>query len=235
MTGKPHDRRPRILLVDDHPLMRRGVRELLERVGGYEVVGEAADGAAAFALVEETHPDLVVCDVNLPDTDGIDLLARLIARQPDLRTIVLTLHHDDERLHRAFAVGVAAFASKDAPGQDLLDFVSRVLAGEEPIRAQLGRQASAQLSTAELRKRAAASDLGGSPLTPRELEILAAAARGLSNKEIARELRCSDQTVKNHLTNIMRKTETGDRVQAVLLGLRRGWIVIPPAEPEARA
>ncbi|MFN8540960.1 MAG: response regulator transcription factor, partial [Thermomicrobiales bacterium] len=99
-----------------------------------------------------------------------------------------------------------------------------------PIREQLaGRAPAARLSTAELRERAAAAEVGGSPLTPRETEVLAAAGRGLSNKEIARALGCSDQTVKNHLTAIMRKTETGDRTQAVLLGLRRGWIAIEPA------
>ncbi len=219
--------RPRVLLVDDHPLMRRGVRELLDRSDEYDIVGEASDGAAALALAAETRPDLVICDVNLPDIDGIALLGRLLVQQPGLRGVILTLHRDDERIRRAFAAGVAAFASKEWPGQELLSTLRRVVAGEDPIRDQLaGRAPDARLSTAELRERAAVSEVGGSPLTPRETEVLAAAGRGLSNKEIARELGCSDQTVKNHLTAIMRKTETGDRTQAVLLGFRRGWIAV---------
>jgi DNA-binding NarL/FixJ family response regulator len=219
--------RVRVLLVDDHPLMRRGVRELLERQGTYDIVGEAANGEEALALAAEARPDLVVCDVNLPDADGINLLAQMLARQPGMRAVTLTLHRDDERLRRAVAAGIVAFASKEWPGPVLLDTLRRVVAGEEPIREQLAnRVPTARLSTAELRERAAAAEVSGSPLTPRETEVLAAAGRGLSNKEIARALGCSDQTVKNHLTAIMRKTETGDRTQAVLLGLRRGWIAI---------
>jgi DNA-binding NarL/FixJ family response regulator len=227
--------RVRVMLVDDHPLMRRGVRELLERHGTYDIVGEAANGADALAMAAETRPELIVSDVNLPDADGIDLLARLLALQPGLRAVALTLHQDDERLRRAVAAGIMAFASKEWPGPVLLDTLRRVVAGEEPIREQLaGRAPTARLSTAELRERAAAAEVGGSPLTPRETEVLAAAGRGLSNKEIARALGCSDQTVKNHLTAIMRKTETGDRTQAVLLGLRRGWIAIEPAAASER-
>jgi DNA-binding NarL/FixJ family response regulator len=224
--------RVRVMLVDDHPLMRRGVSELLQRQTEYEIVGEAANGADALALAADLRPDLVISDVNLPDIDGIDLLDRLLRRQPGLRTVALTLHRDDEHLRRAVAAGVAAFASKEWRGALLLETLGRVIAGEEPIRDQLaGRVPAARVSTAELRERAAASEVGGSPLTARETEVLAAAGRGLSNKEIARELGCSDQTVKNHLTNIMRKTETGDRTQAVLLGFRRGWIVVEPVEP----
>ena len=225
--------RVRVLLVDDHPLMRRGVRELLQRQGEYEIVGEAANGADALALAEETRPDLVICDINLPDADGIDLLARLLARQPGLRAVALTLHQDDERLRRAVAAGIAAYASKEWSAPVLLDILRRVVAGEEPIRELLaGRAPVARISTAELRERAAAAEVGGSPLTPRETEVLAAAGRGLSNKEIARALGCSDQTVKNHLTAIMRKTDTGDRTQAVLLGFRRGWISVQPGESD---
>lgn len=225
--------RVRVLLVDDHPLMRRGVRELLQRQGEYDIVGEAANGADAIALADETRPDLAICDLNLPDADGIELLGRLLVRQPGLRAVALTLHQDDERLRRAVAAGIAAYASKEWPGDVLLDTLRRVMAGEEPIRELLaGRGPVTRISTAELRERAAAAEVGGSPLTPRETEVLAAAGRGLSNKEIARALGCSDQTVKNHLTAIMRKTDTGDRTQAVLLGFRRGWISVQAGESD---
>ena len=217
--------RVRVLLVDDHPLLRRGVGELLERAGTCDVVGEAATGAEALALAAEVRPDLVLCDVNLPDTDGIDLVARLLARQPGLRAVLLTLHTDDAHLRRAVAAGAAGFASKERPGAALLATIRRVAAGEEPIRDLLrGIPDTRRAPAAALRDRAATGELGSSPLTARETEVLAALARGLSNKEASRALSVSDQTVKNHVTSILRKLAVNDRTQAVIYALRNNWI-----------
>jgi DNA-binding NarL/FixJ family response regulator len=220
----------RIVLVDDHPLMRRGVAEVLGVADGCAVVGEAGSGAEARALVAELRPDLVLCDVNLPDCDGIDLVAELLDAQPGLRAVMLTLHSDDVHLRRAVAAGAAGFARKDRPSAALLSIIRRVAAGEEPIRELLRVPDARRASAADLRDRAATGAIGSSPLTARETEVLAAIARGLSNKELAVSLGVSDQTVKNHVTAILRKLAVNDRTQAVMLGLRRGWIALDLAD-----
>ncbi|CAN5924348.1 response regulator transcription factor [soil metagenome] len=222
----------RVLVVDDHPLFRAGLELVLARHAGLEVVGAATNAAEALRLVEETLPDLVLCDINLPDLDGIELTRRLRRRYPKIRVIVVTLHMDDERILAALHAGAAGFLTKDAAGEELVALIRRVGNGEYPINdLVLARAGVASRLLDEFRgltERAAAHADREifSPITPRELMVLDAAAHGQSNKEIARALAISDQTVKNHMTAILRKLAVNDRTQAVTQALRHGWLTL---------
>ena len=218
----------RILLVDDHPLFRQGVIWMLNNQPDLEIVGEVADGQAAIQQADILLPDLVLCDINLPGMNGLEVTRILKRRHPQMAVIILTLHEDDEQLFHAIRVGASAYAIKDIAGQDLISLIRRVGRGEYLINENvLSRPFVASKVLDQFRELATldeASDTVFSPLTPREVEILDCVARGNSNKEIARLLSISDQTVKNHITSILRKLAVNDRTQAVIYALRHGWI-----------
>ena len=218
----------RILLVDDHPLFRQGVIWMLNNQPDLEIVGEVADGQGAIQQADILLPDLVLCDINLPGMNGLEVTRILKRRHPQMAVIILTLHEDDEQLFHAIRVGASAYAIKDIAGQDLISLIRRVGRGEYLINENvLSRPFVASKVLDQFRELATldeASDTVFSPLTPREVEILDCVARGNSNKEIARLLSISDQTVKNHITSILRKLAVNDRTQAVIYALRHGWI-----------
>ncbi len=222
--------RLRILVVDDHPLFRAGLQLALSRRDDLEVVGAAADAAEAMQLIEQTLPDLVLCDINLPDMDGLDLTRRLRRLYPQIAVIVVTLHMDDERVLAALHAGAAGFLTKDTSGEELVTLIRRVGGGDYPIndlvlaRAGVATRLLDQFRNLSDQAAAHADREVFSPLTPRELGVLDAAAHGQSNKEIARALAISDQTVKNHMTAILRKLAVNDRTQAVIQALRHGWL-----------
>ena len=218
----------RILLVDDHPLFRQGVTWTLGNQPDLDIVGEVADGQAAIQQADVLLPDLVLCDINLPGMNGLEVTRILKRRHPQMAVIILTLHEDDEQLFHAIRVGASAYAIKDIAAQDLISLIRRVGRGEYLINENvLSRPFVASKVLDQFRELATldeASDTVFSPLTPREVEILDCVARGNSNKEIARLLSISDQTVKNHITSILRKLAVNDRTQAVIYALRHGWI-----------
>jgi len=218
----------RILLIDDHPLFRQGVTWTLSNQPDLEIVGEVADGQAAIQQADILVPDLVLCDINLPGMNGLEVTRILKRRHPQMAVIILTLHEDDEQLFHAIRVGASAYAIKDIAAQDLISLIRRVGRGEYLINENvLSRPFVASKVLDQFRELATldeAADTVFSPLTPREVEILDCVARGNSNKEIARLLSISDQTVKNHITSILRKLAVNDRTQAVIYALRHGWI-----------
>jgi DNA-binding NarL/FixJ family response regulator len=218
----------RILVVDDHPLFRQGLEWILASDPGWAIVGQAGDVAQALDLAERAYPDLVLCDLNLPDGDGLALARQLRRLYPRIRVIIVTLHMDDEVILGALRAGAAAFVTKDTPGEAMLATIRRVARGEYPINDRVAEYpgvAARLLDQFRDLEAAADTEAGAfSPLTPRELGVLEAAAGGQSNKEIARALAISDQTVKNHMTAIMRKLAVNDRTQAVMHALRRGWL-----------
>ncbi|MCC6628051.1 MAG: response regulator transcription factor [Chloroflexi bacterium] len=222
--------RTRILLVDDHPLFRQGIRWTLEAHHDMEVVGEVSDGQAAIQQADFLTPDVIVCDINLPGMNGLEVTRILRRRHPQCAIIVLTMHQDDEQLFNSIRVGAAAYATKDISPEELVSMVRRVGHGEYLINENvLSRPFVASRVLDEFRELSqvdSATESVFSPLTPREVEILDCVARGNSNKEIARLLSISDQTVKNHITSILRKLAVNDRTQAVIYALRHGWIKI---------
>lgn len=222
-------KRLRVVLVDDHPLYRQGVRHALEAASDIRVVGEASDGQAAIQMADTLSPDVLLCDINLPGLSGLEAARVIRRRNPRIGLIVLTVHEDDEQLFEAIKVGVAAFSTKDVGQDRLVEMVRRVGRGESLMGEQVVlRPLVAARALRQFQGQTARGEEQGllTPLTGREIEILDCIARGMSNKEIARHLLISDQTVKNHITSILRKLAVNDRTQAVIYALRRGWIRI---------
>jgi DNA-binding NarL/FixJ family response regulator len=220
--------RVQILIVDDHPLFRRGIRWSLEAENDLVVAGEAADGHEAITMVDKLSPDVVLLDINLPGMNGIEVARLLKRRHPRLGIVIVTMHEDDEQLFNAIRVGAAAYVTKDVDPSYIVGIIRRVARGEYLINENVLSHpfvASRVLDQfRELARMDHESESVFSPLTPREVEILDCVARGNSNKEIASLLGISDQTVKNHITSILRKLQVNDRTQAVIYALRHGWI-----------
>lgn len=225
----------RVLLVEDHPMFRRGLRRMLEETGRYLIVGEATNGHEAIHLTDVHHPELVIMDVQLPGVTGLKIARILRKQHPTTRIAFLSMHVDDERLFEAIRAGATAFLTKDFDCETLLDSLRRVLAGENLINTMiLSRPQLAWRVLSEFRNQGSNPntflDNGASalPLSARETEVLDCVAQGLSNKEIADALFVTEQTVKNHMTSVLRKLDVNDRVQAVLYAVKNGWIEIGP-------
>lgn len=217
-----------IIIVDDHPLYRRGIRWSLESEHDMLVVGEAGDGPSAVQQIDLLSPDVVLIDINMPLMSGLEVTRVVKRRHPQTAVVILTMHEDDEQLFHAIRVGAQAYATKDVEAEELIRLIRRVARGEYLINENvLSRPFVASRVLDQFREQSAI-DTGGekifSPLTPREVEILDCVAQGNSNKEIAQILAISDQTVKNHITSILRKLAVNDRTQAVIYALRHGWI-----------
>ncbi|WP_433077569.1 response regulator [Dactylosporangium sp. CA-052675] len=209
----------RVLLVDDQRLVRAGLRMLCESVDDLDVVGEAADGAAAVRLAEQLRPDVVLMDLRMPGVDGTTATARILAARPSARIVVLTTFDDDEHLYPALAAGACGFLVKDATPQELLDGVRRAAAGDSPFTPAVLRRLVARAVLAE---RAPAAPAAPPPnLTAREAEVLALVGAGLSNPEVAARLGLGVTTVKTHVANLMTKTGSANRVQLAVYAAGR--------------
>ncbi|CAN5822400.1 response regulator transcription factor [soil metagenome] len=226
--------RIQVLVVDDHPLFRRGIVWSLESESDMVVVGEAADGEEALTMADDLTPDVMVLDINLPEINGIEVARIVKRRSPRIGVVMVTMHEDDEQLFNAIRVGAAAYCTKDVDPSQIVGVIRRVAKGEYLINENVLSHpfvASRVLDQfRELARIDHTRDAVFSPLTPREVEILDCVARGNSNKEIASILGISDQTVKNHITSILRKLQVNDRTQAVIYALRHGWIKLTGEE-----
>lgn len=220
--------RTRVVIVDDHPIFRHGVRYTLEASGEFEVVGEAADGQRAIQMAEALNPDVMLVDINLPGLNGLEVARVVRRRLPQTALIILTVYEDDEQLFNAIKVGAAAYSPKDISPEQLLQITRLVAQGHYLINENvLSRPFVASRVLKQFRELASVEQEGHmvfAPLTGREVEILDCIARGRSNKQIAMDLNISDQTVKNHITAILRKLNVNDRTQAVIYAMRHGWI-----------
>lgn len=210
--------RIRILVADDHALVREGTRRILEREEDLEVVGEAADGEEAVALAGRLLPDVAVIDVGMPGMNGIEATRRIKEEHPEIGVLVLTVHDDDPYVYAILEAGAAGYLLKDVHGSELVDAVRSVRAGEAVLHPAIARKV--------LRRFRPAGGPGdaGARLTEREVEVLRLAARGLSNKQIGAALGLSARTVQVHLGRIFRKLGVASRTEAVIRGLRRGLI-----------
>ncbi|MDO4263598.1 MAG: response regulator transcription factor [Deinococcus sp.] len=208
-----------LLLADDHPVVRKGTRELLEAEADLRVLGEASSGAEVVALAQELRPDIVLMDMSMPDMTGVEATRRIKAGQGRVSVLVLSSYDDDAYVFAALEAGAAGYLLKEASEEELLRAVRAVAAGESVLHPSIARKVMARFSA----QAPAEMDLT-EDLSPRELEVLRAAARGGSNKEIARTLGISPRTVQVHLGNVFSKLNVGSRTEAVLAGIRRGWV-----------
>lgn len=214
----------RVLLVDDHPVLRQGTAQLLDAETGLSVVGEAGDGQEALDLVESLAPDVIVMDIRMPRMSGIEATRHLRQHSPQARVLILTAHDDDEYVFSLLQAGASGYLLKSAPVDQLIQAIREVNEGQMPLDPAIRNKLVLQLSSED-----SAPDTeppSGAQLTPREFEVLRLLARGLSNRSIGLELTISNRTVQAHLTNIFSKMNVGSRVEAVLEAIRRGWLTI---------
>ena len=220
-----------ILLVDDHTLFRVGMRQILEREPGFEIVGEADDTRSAFDLAVQLSPDIILMDLSLPAPGGIETTQRIKRELPSAGIIVLAVNEDEDALFDAIKAGAAAFILKDVGPDDLVTIIRRVAIGEYLINDKVfAKPAVASRVLKEFRELAVYGQEAApifAPLSPREVEILDNIAQGMTNKQVAYALSISEQTVKNHMSSILRKLSVNDRTQAVVYAMRQGWIRMP--------
>jgi DNA-binding NarL/FixJ family response regulator len=220
-----------ILLVDDHALFRVGVRNILEKEPGFEIVGEADDTRGAFDLSVQLSPDIILMDLSLPAPGGIETTQRIKRELPSAGIIVLAVNEDEDALFDAIKAGAAAFILKDVAPDDLVAIIRRVASGEYLINDKVfAKPAVASRVLKEFRELAIYGQEAApifAPLSPREVEILDNIAQGMTNKQVAYALSISEQTVKNHMSSILRKLSVNDRTQAVVYAMRQGWIRMP--------
>ena len=221
----------RIMIVDDHPMYRIGLRRLLESDPRLAVVAEAENGHQALHEADIHKPSVVLMDVQLPGVTGIHVASALRRERPTTAVVFLSMHVDDDRLFSAVRVGAAAFLTKDAEPQRILDTVHSVLKGENLLHQavltnpELARRVLGEFRTLSDGNTAPAPEVA---LSPRELEVLDCLVMGHSNKEIGDALFITEQTVKNHMTSVLRKLQVDDRVAALRYAVTRRWAEIGP-------
>ena len=217
-VGRTDDQaRPiRVLVVDDHVVVRRGIRALLGTVDEVQVVGEARDGEEALERVKALHPDVILLDLLMPRMNGIEVTRRLVEEDPKTRILVLTSFAADDQVFPAIKAGALGYLLKDTGPEELVRAIRQVYRGESSLAPTVARKVLQELS------RPSDRPLTPEPLTERELEVLQVVARGLSNQDIAAELMISEATVRTHVSNILGKLHLASRTQAALYALREG-------------
>lgn len=215
----------KVLLADDHALVREGTRRLLEAERDIRVVAEAGDGFETVREAERTHPHVAIVDVAMPNMSGIEATRRIKSLQPNIAVLALTAYDDDQYILALLDAGAAGFLLKDVRGHELVEAVRAVSRGESVLQPRVAARAARRAVTGK-----AQQPVTVPPLSEREMEVLREAARGLPNKDIARRLNLSVRTIHTHLGNIFTKLAVGSRTEAVLLALRRGWIALEDTE-----
>ena len=226
----------RIMIVDDHPLFREGLRRVLEAEDDILVEAEVADGHEAIALARQIHPDVVLLDISLPSMNGLQVTREIKASLPDTAVINLTAYHDEEQIIHAINAGASAYYPKEVMPDTLMFAVRHVTQGQWVIDDRvLNEDELGDWLFDQYRQIAATGIVDDSrfvPLSAREMEVLQYVVRGSSNKGIAYALQISQQTVKNHISSILRKLDAKDRTEAAVYALRHGWIRLADTKPE---
>jgi two-component system, NarL family, response regulator LiaR len=207
----------RVLIVDDHAIVRKGIRALLATKRDIQVVAEAGDGVEAVAMAQAHHPDVVLMDLMMPRMDGIEATRQITTVQPSPRVLVLTSFAADEQVFPAIKAGALGYLLKDSGPQELIQAIRQVYCGEPSLDPSVARKVLTELS------HPVKKPLTPEPLTVRELEILRLVAQGKSNKEIARELVIAEETVHTHVSSILNKLHLASRTQAALYALKEGF------------
>ena len=210
----------RVMLADDHAVVRKGIREFLEAESDIVVVAEAVDGNQAVDLVAQHEPDVAVLDIQMPGAGGIEATRRIRAEYPDVRVLVLTAYDEDPYIFALLQAGASGYILKTAGSRELAEAVRAVHRGESALDPAVAHKVVQQLTSGRPHGAQAAVEA----LTERELDVLRLAAKGMTNKAIGRALDISDRTVQGHLANIYGKLSVGSRTEAVTEALKLGWI-----------
>ena len=207
----------RILISDDHPVVRAGLRGMLSGEPGFEVVGEAENGKEAVALTGEHRPDVVLMDLRMPEMDGVTAIRHIRAEYPDVQIPVLTTYESDADILRAIETGATGYLLKETPREELFGAIRQVAEGKSPLAPGVAARLMQRMR-----------DTDEEALSTREIEVLELVARGTSNKEIAKQLWVSETTIKSHMLHIFDKLGVTDRTAAVTAALKRGIIRLEP-------
>ena len=214
---KGEDRTIRLLIVDDHPVVRSGLQGMLASQPDFEVVGEAQDGSEGVTLARRLKPDVILMDLRMPEMDGVTAIGRIKEDRPEAQVLVLTTYESDADILRAIETGASGYLLKDAPREDLYAAIRAVAQGKSPLAPAVAARLMGRL-------RASADKA----LSNREIEVLELVARGTSNKQIGKELWISETTVKTHMLHVFEKLGVTDRTAAVTVALKRGIIRLEP-------
>ena len=206
-----------IIIIDDHSLVREGIKQLLELDGDIKVKGEAGNGEEGIELIQTTNPDVVLLDINMPIMNGLQMLQKLRENKIEVKILILTIHNEIEYLAKAVEIGINGYVLKDSDSEILKKAIFTIHEGETYIQPNLAPLLNEKINFQE--ENAAINDL-----TKREVEVLKLLAEGLFNKEIAYKLSISEKTVKNHVSNIFRKIEVFDRTQAAVFAIKNNLV-----------
>ena len=218
----------RILIADDHPLLRQGIRNFLSLEPDFQIVGEAVDGEDAVAQAKALLPDILLLDINMPKANGIQVAQQLKECLPEVRILALTIHDDENYMMEMIRSGAAGYLLKDIEPSMMVQAIRRVAAGESYVEPSLTKKLFKGITSREEAK-APPKPVHGMDydrLSAREVEVMQLIGRGMSNAEIAKTLFLSEKTVKNHLTNIFRKLQVTDRTQAVLYAIKHKIVTV---------
>ena len=207
----------RVLVVDDHAIIRKGVRAVLDLVPDVDLVGEAENGSQAVKLEQELIPDVILMDLMMPEMNGIECIKQIKAQRPKARILVLTNFAGEEMIFPAIKAGAVGYHLKDSSPEALIDAIRQVNQGVAALHPSIAKKVLEEFHNRDKQH------LSDEPLTPRELEVLRLIAQGLENKEIAEQLVISDATVRTHVSNILGKLHLASRTQAALYALREGF------------
>jgi NarL family two-component system response regulator LiaR len=216
----------RVLITDDHSIVRKGIRALLATEPDIEVVGEAGDGAEAAAQAQALHPDVILMDLVMPKVDGIEATRRILAQQPEMRILVLTSFAADDKVFPAIKAGALGYLLKDSGPDELVQAIHQVHRGEPSLEPSIARKVLLELSQPPK------TPLTAEPLTEREVDVLRLVAQGRSNRDIAEELVITEMTVRTHVSNILGKLHLASRTQAALYALREGLASLDDVPPQ---
>lgn len=209
----------KLLIADDHLIIRQGLRLILETEADFELVGEASDGAEALSLCKKLKPDVVLMDLRMPNMDGLTAIEKLRAEQPNIAVVILTTFNEDDLMFRGLQAGARGYLLKDTDRATLFDTIRAAARGETLLKPEVMRRVLSQANA----PKATSSDLTN--LTDRELEVLDAVARGERSKEIAIQLGISERTVKAHLASIYSKLGVDSRAAAIAVAVQRGLLI----------
>lgn len=217
------DEQIRVLIADDHPLLRQGLRQVLELSGDVAVVGEAVNGRQCLELARQVRPDVVLMDVNMPEMNGLEVARAIKGEMPGVAVVILTVHDAEDYLVEAVQAGVEGYVLKDAESSAVLEAVRSCSRGQSYLQPQL---AGRLMTGMRRREKERTDERPLDVLTEREFDVLKLLAEGTSNRDIGERLYISEKTVKNHTNSIFRKMGVSDRTQAVLEAIRKGWVQV---------